>query len=241
MLAPCAAALLAVAGLGGAPIAHGSPPAARDSRPTLTPALGARSLIAPVRALLGGIPQAGAVLGYPHAPVTMQVFSDLECPYCKELALGAQSSLIRRYVRTGKLKIEFRSLETATREPLTFRAQQAAALAAGRQNKAWYFVELFYREQGPEGSGYVTPAYLRNIARQVPGLNLSAWNAARASPVLTATLDRDEQDAIQRRLRGTPSVLIGRTGGHLSQLVSPSLESASPFEAAINRLLRSRR
>jgi protein-disulfide isomerase len=193
-----------------------------------------------VRGLLSGIPQAGAVLGHSRAPVTMQVFSDLECPFCRELALGAQNRLIRRFVRTGKLKIEFRSLETATREPLTFRAQQAAALAAGRQNKLWYFIEVFYREQGAEGSGYVTPAYLRRIARQVPGLNLSAWNAARASPALTATLDRDEQAAIQLRLRGTPSILLGRTGGRLSQVISPSLQSAAAFEAAIGRLLRSR-
>ena len=220
ILALCVAVALVLAGLGRAPVARGS-------------AVGA------VRTLLGGIPQAGAVLGYPHAPVTMEVFSDLECSYCRELALGAQSSLIRRYVRTGKLKIEFRSLETATREPLTFRAQQGAALAAGRQGKLWYFVELFYREQGLEGSRYVTSAYLRRIARQVPGLNLSAWDAARTSPALTATLDRDEQAGIQLRLRGTPSILIGHTGGHLSQLVSPSLQSAAPFEAAIGRLLRS--
>jgi protein-disulfide isomerase len=191
-----------------------------------------------VRALLGGIPQAGAVLGYSRAPVTMQVFSDLECPYCRELALGAQSSLIRRYVRSGKLKIEFRSLQTATRAPLTFRAQQAAALAAGRQDKLWYFVELFYREQGLEGSGYVTPTYLRGIARQVPGLKLSAWNAARVSPLLTATLDRDEEVAIQRGVRGTPAVLIGRSGGRLSQFTPRSLVSASSFEAVIGRLLR---
>jgi hypothetical protein len=35
-------------------------------------------------------------------------------------------------VRPGKLKIEYRSLETATREPETFHTQQLAALAAGK-------------------------------------------------------------------------------------------------------------
>jgi protein-disulfide isomerase len=231
LLAPCLAVLLAPASLLGVAAASG---------PRAAPAV-ASSAGGAVRALLSGIPQSGAVLGYPRAPVTMQVFSDLECPYCRELALGAQSTLIRRYVRSGKLKIEFRSLRTATRAPLTFRAQQAAALAAGRQGKLWYFVELFYREQRREGSAYVTPAYLLGIARQVPGLKLAAWNAARSSPLLTATLDRDERAAIELGVRGTPAVLIGRSGTRLSYFAPPSLVNASAFEAVIGRLLRARR
>ena len=52
--------------------------------------------------------------------------------------------LIETYVRSGKLKIEYRSLETATLNLEKFKAQQLAALAAGRQNKMWNFIELFY-------------------------------------------------------------------------------------------------
>jgi protein-disulfide isomerase len=256
--------LLALGSLGGIAIARGSRPApavASPRQPGLTVTLSKEPVLAAalprraaprgasaassagsaVSALLSGIPQSGTVLGDPRAPVTMQLFSDLECPYCRRLALGAQSTLIRRYVRSGKLKIEFRSLRSATRSPLTFRAQQAAALAAGRQDKLWYFVELFYREQGREGSGYVTPAYLLGIARQVPALNLAAWNAARSSPLLTATLDRDEQAALQRGVSGTPAVLIGRTGGRLGYFVPPSLVNASAFEVVIGRLLRAHR
>ena len=72
-------------------------------------------------------------------------------------------------MRTGKLKIEYHSLETATREPEVFKTQQVAALAAGKQNKAWDFIETFYHEQGEEDSGYVTEKYLQGIASQVPG------------------------------------------------------------------------
>jgi hypothetical protein len=51
-------------------------------------------------------------------------------------------------VRGGELKIEYRSLETATREPEVFKAQQLAALAAGKQDRMWNFIETFYHEQG---------------------------------------------------------------------------------------------
>ncbi len=196
------------------------------------------STVAAVQRLLGGIPQSGIVLGDRHAPVTLQVFSDLECPICREFALHAQIDLIRRFVRTGKLKIESRSLETATREPKTFLQQQVAALAAGRQDKLWDFDELFYREQGREDSGYVTEGYLRGLARQVPGLDLQSWSAARNDPMLAGELYADAQRADQRRFAGTPSFLLGRTGGHLRTLENPSLRGPADFEAAIARLLR---
>ncbi len=114
----------------------------------------------------------------------MQYFGDLECPICKKFTLGALPTIIQKWVRTGKLKIEYRSLETATREPEVFKTQQVAALAAGKQNKMWNFIETFYHEQGEEDSGYVTESYLQNIASQVPGLNLAQWTSDRSNPEL---------------------------------------------------------
>ena len=109
------------------------------------------------------------MLGNPNAPVTLQYFGDLECPICKDFTLGALPPIIQKWVRTGKVKIEYRSLETATREPEVFKTQQVAALAAGKQNKMWNYLETFYHEQGEEGSGYVTESYLQGLAQQVPG------------------------------------------------------------------------
>src|ERR1041385_1057415 len=74
-------------------------------------------VVTEVTSLVGGIPQNGNTLGSPSAPVTMQYFGDLECPICRQFTEGALKPLIERYVRTGKLKIEYRTLETATREP----------------------------------------------------------------------------------------------------------------------------
>jgi protein-disulfide isomerase len=190
-----------------------------------------------VRRLLHGIPQRGNTLGYSNAPVTLQVFGDLECPICRELALGALDQLIRGPVRARRLRIQYRSLETATRERSTFIEQQVAALAAGQQDKMWYYVELFYREQGEEDSGYVTNSYLRGIARQVLGLNIGAWEAARGDPLLATELAEDEQTSNAEGFTGTPSFLIGKSGQHMKKLENPNLEEAASFEAAIDRLL----
>jgi protein-disulfide isomerase len=193
--------------------------------------------VANVSNLIKGIPQSGNTLGNPKAPVTLKYFGDLECPVCKEFTLGALPAVIEKYVRTGKLKIEYLSLETATREQETFRTQQVAAYAAGKQNLAWNYIELFYREQGAESSGYVTESYLQGLAQQIPGLKLPDWSAARNDPALSEQVTRDAQAAEQQSFTGTPSFLIGKSGGPFTVLENPNLEGSSDFESAINKLL----
>jgi protein-disulfide isomerase len=193
--------------------------------------------VAKVTKEIGGIPQNGNTLGSPTAPVTMQYFGDLECPICKDFTLGALPTLIQKYVRTGKMKIEYRNLETATREPETFKTQQSAALAAGKQKKGWYYIELFYNQQGEEDTGYVTEKYLQTLAQQTPGLNLATWTADRDSPEFTNTITSDAQAANNSGFNGTPSFLIGKTGGTLTKFEYQSLTDPSSFESAIDKLL----
>jgi protein-disulfide isomerase len=190
-----------------------------------------------VSTLLSGIAQSGNTLGNPKAPVTMQYFGDLECPICQQFTLGALPPLIEKYVRTGKLKIQYRSLETATREPSVFNVQQVAALAAGKQNRMWQYVELFYHEQGQEDSGYVTESYLQKLASEVSGLNLANWTAARNDTNLANEVTSDGQAATQAGFTGTPSFLLGKSGGTLAPFQYASLTDPSSFSSAIDKLL----
>lgn len=196
------------------------------------------ALVQEIDNLLSGIPQTGNALGSPHAPVTLQYFGDLQCPVCREFTLGALKPLIEGDVRTGKLRIEYRSMETATREPETFRTQQTAALAAGRQQRMWHYVELFYHQQGEENSGYVTESYLQKIAAQVPGLNLAKWSSDRSSGEFTNQLVSDSQAVASAGLSGTPSFLIGHTGGKLQKLEYSSLTDPSSFQSAIDSVAK---
>jgi protein-disulfide isomerase len=190
--------------------------------------------------LIGGIPQSANVLGSPTAPVTLEYFGDLECPICKEFTLGSLPAVIPKWVRTGKLRIEYRSLETATREPEVFKTQQVAALAAGKQNKAWYFIETFYHEQGEEDSGYVTESYLQGIAKQVPGLNLTQWTSDRNDQELANEVNADAQAANNEGFTGTPSFLIGHSGGAMSKLNYTSSPGDPTFvNEAVEKLLQS--
>ncbi len=205
------------------------------AKPGTKPAIQA---VAEVNSLLTGIHQEGDALGDPKAPVTLQYFGDLECPICREFTLGALPSLIAKEVRADRLRIEYHSMETATREPSVFREQQSAALAAGKQNLMWYYIELFYHQQGAEDTGYVTPAYLLERAEQVPGLKISKWEEERHNPAFETVLEKDAEETGRRGFTGTPSFLLGKTGGELSVFSAPSLTEAGAFEAAITSLIK---
>jgi protein-disulfide isomerase len=195
--------------------------------------------VSEISSLIGGIGQSGNALGSPTAPITLKYFGDLECPICREFTVEALPQIIPKWVRTGKLRIEYDSMETATREPEVFKTQQIAAYAAGKQDKAWYYIETFYHEQGEEDSGYVNEKYLQGIASQVPGLNLAKWSSDRGDPELADEVENDKQIANNEGFNGTPSFLIGHSGGAMSKLeYSGSPGDPTFVNEAVEKLLK---
>ena len=187
---------------------------------------GEATLVAQVRQLLDGIPQSGATLGNPKAPVTMTYYSDPQCPVCAEFTLSSGfPELVAKDVKAGKVKIVYRAVETATHDPQTFQAQQVAALAAGKQKHFWDYVELFYRQQGTEGTSYVTEKYLNGLAQQVSQLNLDTWRSARNDSSLIGELQSDQQSASTARVQGTPTLIFqGPRGTAQTPQTVPSYE-----------------
>ena len=192
-------------------------------------------VVTTVDSLLSGIGQSGARIGSPTAPVTMDYYGDLECPICQQFTLqGGLSQLISNDVRDGKVQIVYKAFETATHDPNVFKAQQVAALAAGQQDKFWNFIELFYHEQGQEGTGYVTESYLQTLAQQTTGLNLIKWESDRNNPALTNQVVSDVNQASSIGVSGTPTlVFIGPKG----KVASPeSVPTYSQLEQSIKQV-----
>jgi hypothetical protein len=190
-------------------------------------------------ALLYGIPQHGSVLGEPNAPVTLQFFGDLQCRDSREVMLGALPYLIRHWVRAGALEIRFRSLETDTKGAggfLEFSEQQGGALAAGRQGKLWNFIDAFYREQGPEFTGYVDEAFLDRIAAK-SGVEMKPWEQDREPADWLNRLGADQAYALSNGVRETPAFLIGPTDGKVRRVRHFGMGDPGVFNEKIEELI----
>jgi protein-disulfide isomerase len=189
--------------------------------------------IAEMQKLLNGIPQNGFTLGNPNAKVTLVEFADLRCPFCKEYTDGAFPTLVNDYVRSGKVKIEFRNF--AILGPESEKAANAAA-AAAKSNKAWNFIDLFYRNQGDEQTPYVTDAFIERIATGAglsPTPIVTASNADNPDPSLAAA----NTEAQKYGFDSTPSFLLGQTGKPLTKLDLSDPSDPNQFKQAIEPLL----
>jgi protein-disulfide isomerase len=191
---------------------------------------GAPAQAAAVQALFAGIPQKGLSVGKDSAPITIVEFADLQCPFCKEAALGSYPTLISNYVKTGKVRMEFRNFVVVG--PDSQPAARAAS-AAGEQGHAWEFIDLWYRNQGQENSGYVTDAFIKRIASGVPGLDAAKVVAAANDANSTDSLQIANTDASKYGVSATPTFLIGKTGGTLTKLDLADPSNPAEFEQAI--------
>jgi protein-disulfide isomerase len=187
--------------------------------------------------LFAGIPQDGLNVGDPDAPVTLVEFADLQCPYCRDAALASLPVLVDEYVRQGKLRIELRNFAILGED--SERAARALAAAAD-QDKAWQFLDLFYRNQGEEHSGYVTDDFIRRIAQGVDGLEVEPVVQAANAPAEPESLNTARIDAQRFGVQSTPSFLIGRTGHTPRPLALRAPNDLGTFRQAIDATLATR-
>ena len=190
-------------------------------------------------ARFAGIPQRGIVVGRPNAPVTLVEFADLQCPFCRNYTTNVMPSIVDRYVRSGKLKMEFRNVSFIGNDSL--RAAQMAG-AASLQNKLWQFVDLFYTNQGEENSNYVTDDFLTRIGSAVRGLDVQKALTDRTLPSVQRAMTEAQTEWTTAGFSGTPSFLLGPTGGRLEailgQQVAPTVDNVS--QAIDNALSQAR-
>jgi protein-disulfide isomerase len=177
--------------------------------------------VAETSALLAGIPQHGTVLGSPNAPITLAEYADLQCPVCRVWATDALPTIVRKYVRTGRVRLEFRGLRFLGPDS---DSALRTALAAASQNRLWTVVELLYRNQGTENTGWVTDRLLRSVLAAA-GLD-AALLGQRSSAAVEQRIATDERQAQADGVPGTPTFVVGPTGGTLSPVRLTTLDPA---------------
>jgi len=151
--------------------------------------------ISEAQELLGGVPQEGVRLGSSDAPVTIQVFNDLQCSDCREAFLGTMPGLIEKYVRPGDVKLLYRHYSNAeSPQELGFYGAEAAA----EQGYGWQYIYVFFSSQEEAKRFTSKPAFEgfeKSIAGGVEELELEEWESA---------LEKSgaSDGAIQKRLEG---------------------------------------
>ena len=198
-----------------------------------TPTTTAQSTSPTNSSLFAGIQQHGDTLGKPGAPVTLTVFEDPQCPFCRDWDVETLPTVVDRYVRTGRVKLVYRGIEIIGPNSL---AGLRAIYAAGRQNKLWPMVNELYKLQGAENSGWITASVVREAASAV-GADGAAILATSNSAGVTAELVTAAKDATADSVNGTPTFILQRPAGAPQQLTVSALDPAS-FTSALDAALQ---
>lgn len=185
----------------------------------------------PAPTFLSGIPQHGLVLGSRRAPVTLVEFADLQCPYCGQFARDALPTIVREYVRTGKVRVVYQGLEFLGADSDT---ALRAVLAASRQNRGWDLLEGLFQRQGGENTGWVTNELLRELAGGIHGLDVARME--RDMTAVDSEIQAAQRLATTAGVNSTPTFFVGRRGKTLHRV---ELSSISPdaLRPAVDDLL----
>lgn len=124
--------------------------------------------------IFGGVPQEGDRIGSDDAPVTIQVFNDLQCGACRDDFLTTIPALVEDYARPGDVKLLYRHYSNSeSPQELGFYGAEAAA----DQGYGWHYTYLFFRNQDEAERFGVDQDFLDSVAGGVEELNGPEWEA----------------------------------------------------------------
>ena len=157
-----------------------------------------RALQTPHAFNLDGAPWKGA-----QSPrVTIVIFSDFECPYCRLFARVADQLLeafpndLRVYTMHFPLSIHRNAASAAI-----------AATAAGRQGKFWEFHDIVLDAQGTLHQS-PNPTILYDAWAEELGLDLERFRRDQNDPAIRAAVEAQRAQAQRAGATGTPAVYV---------------------------------
>jgi len=129
--------------------------------------------ISETQEIFGGVPQEGDRLGSSDAPISIQLFTDLQCSSCRDDFLSTIPSLVERYARPGDVKLLLRHYSVAQNPvELGFFGAEAAA----QQGYGWQYTYLFFRNQDEAQRFGIDQEFLASLAGSVGELNTVEWD-----------------------------------------------------------------
>jgi protein-disulfide isomerase len=137
------------------------------------------------------------VEGDPAAPVTITVFADFQCPYCRQL-----NPLLDQVIEKnqGKVKLVFKQFPLKM-HPFALEAALASEVAA-KAGKFWDFHDLLFDNQNE-----LSHKKILDVATDL-GFDRAAFEKEMTDPDNYKRIEADIEEGVKAGVRGVPSVFI---------------------------------
>jgi protein-disulfide isomerase len=156
-------------------------------------------------------------MGSPSAPITLEIFSDYQCPACREMYESTTRQIIDNYVATGKVYLVHRDFPLAM-HPYSRDAARwlNAAAAAGSFQDA---ESVLYSKQDQWGA---TGKVEQTLAAALPPADMKKVRIVELTQraQLDAAVQSDMNLGNQRNVSGTPTIFVIQRGRPIVPLPS---------------------
>ena len=160
-------------------------------------------------------------MGAASAPITIELFSDFQCPGCKGLHESTIRELRRTYVNAGKVRLVYRDIHL----PMHKHARLAACYACAAEKLGMYDTvadKLFETQLQWDRTGKIDEI----VATVVPPAQMTKLRAIASDPALGQQIDAATKNALETaHIPGTPTMLIhhGAQTERVGQVTMPIL------------------
>jgi protein-disulfide isomerase len=146
----------------------------------------------------------GRTLGPEDARITVEEYSDFQCPACALAAETLVSRIEEQYVADGRAKLVFRPMAILGQESLW---AAEAAECANEQGRFWdYHDQLFENQQGRDRGAFAIDR-LKGFAEEL-GLDTEAFNQCIDSHTYAAALRAETEQALNQGIESTPTFIV---------------------------------
>lgn len=146
-------------------------------------------------------------IGSKNAPITMEVFSDFQCPACKQLYEQAVTRIIENYVNTGKVYLIHRDMPLQA-HPYSREAARYANAAARLRKMEPVVAALFAQQEKWSADGNIEAV----VAKILTPAEMNRARTLVKSGQLDAGIDSDVQLANRFAVNQTPTTIITHRG-----------------------------
>ncbi len=170
----------------------------------------------------------------------MEMFVDVQCPFCRDYETNNLPTIVTKYIREGKVQLTLKPWAFLGGAGSQSFSGRLGLIAASYQNKGFQYAKVLYDNQGTEETGWLNGQMMANIAASVNGLNLPQWKRDTNSSAPKSVASQVDQAAKTQNVVGTPTVFVGPKGGKLLRVGSAGTEpNLQQTEQAINAALAS--
>jgi protein-disulfide isomerase len=150
-------------------------------------------------------------IGDANAPVTMAIWFDYQCPFCKQLELNVTAQVYEQYVKTGKVKIVLKDFQFLGKDSDTD-AEFARAMWEAYPDKYYEWYKAMFVAQDDEGDkGFGDLASVQALTAKIPGVDVAKvtklMTDKKAEYDTKIAADRAEGQAMG--INGTPAIIVG--------------------------------